>query len=417
MVNNDSTPTTEPIVLRQPEQLLRQVLGRDLIVVDCQQVPLLPPGENYASLMLKVDVVVKKKPDADNERLELVAKMAPGTSLQQRIVKITAAWKKEIYIFKELIPQYRELQREVGVAEKDLIDILPKYYGSRLSLDLNERDKADLDAVLLMENLKSIGYDTYDRNKGMDFAHAKMAISKLAEYHALGLAFRMKKPDLFEEARTMTDTIPFDFTSGTTAGFDDHILKIICNDSRMAPYRDRIKKNLDKSKNFGYYNLKAVEPWVTITHGDVWGNNMMFKEDDDKNPIDIKFVDFQIAFACSPMKDIPYFLCTSLRIDTFIDHLDDLLDVYHNQLIDSLTRLRCDTSPFLREQFDEQLQHDASDQFSRCMLTLKFITMNTAENDIDLNDLKGSVVESKANDVFVERLWQAIRVFVEKDWM
>ncbi|CAB0037155.1 unnamed protein product [Trichogramma brassicae] len=408
--------------LRDLQGLLRHRFRNDeLVVNNYTYESLLPIGENYGSTMLKVHVVYREHEDADapQKELELVAKMMPPTDFQRSVFDSPYTFRKEAFLYQGLVPAYRQLEREFGVPEAELFDIVPGFYGVRYTLANVEADDGgfDEDAVILMENLKVAGYYTCDRKTGMDFAHAKMAISKLAEYHALGLAFRMKKPELFEEARTMTDTIPFDFTGGTTAGFDDHILKIICNDSRMAPYRDRIKQNLDKSKNFGYYNMEAVKPWLTITHGDVWGNNMMFKDDEDKNPIDIKFVDFQIAYACSPMKDIPYFLCTSLRIDTFVDHFDDLLDVYHNQLIDSLSRLQCDTAPFAREQFDEQLQHDASDQFSRCMLTLKFITMDTAENDIDLNDLKGSVVESEANDVFVERLWQAIRVFVEKDWM
>ncbi|KAL7286199.1 hypothetical protein TKK_0019533 [Trichogramma kaykai] len=405
------------IVLREPEQLLRQVLGDELTVLDLRQTALVPMGENYGSSILKIDLVVKRKADAAEEKLGLVAKMSPATAFQQEMLNVKASMLKEIYIFKDLMPLYQEMQREVGVPEKDVIDVLPKYYGSRLSLDPSNREEADLDAVLLMENLRCRGYETMDRKTGMGYAHAKMAISKLAEYHALGLALRIKKPEIFAKARELIDIIPFETNTEVFAGMGEQIYKTICNDPRTAIHKDLIKKQIDDNANFEcFYNMDALEPWLTLSHGDFWVNNIMFKNDNGK-PIDIKLIDFQIAYACSPMKDLPYFLTGSLSIETIDQHFEDLIDVYHETLLDTLRTLKCDTAPFAREKFDEQLRYDASNQLYRCMMALKFFTMDAAENNIDLNDLKGTVILSKSNDTYVERLCRMVDKFVEKAWL
>ncbi|CAB0040974.1 unnamed protein product [Trichogramma brassicae] len=293
---------SQTIVLRQPEQLLREVMGDELTVLDLRQTSLVPTGENYGSSILKVDVVVKKKPDAAEERLDLVAKMAPAAAVLQEWMNVKASMPKEIYIFKELIPQYRELQREVGIAEKDLIDVLPRYYGGRFSLD-PEAHEVDFDAALLMENLKCIGYESMDRKT------------------------------------------------------------------------------------------------------------------DNEEPVDVKFVDFQLTYSCSPMKDLPYFLTASLSIETINNNFEDLIDIYYEKFIDTLKTLKCDTTPFAREKFDKQLRYDSSNQLYRCMAALKFFTMDTAENNIDLNDLKESVVQSKSNTTFIDRLCRMIEKFVEKEWL
>ncbi|KAL7300757.1 hypothetical protein TKK_0006734 [Trichogramma kaykai] len=407
---------SETIVLRQPEQLLRQALGDELTVLDLRQSSLVPTGENYGSSMLKIDVVVKKRPDAAEERLALVAKMSPTAAVLQEWMNVKVSMPKEIYIFKKLIPTYRELQREVGIAEKDLIDVLPKYYGGRFSLDPDAHE-VDFDAALLMENLKCIGYKSMDRKTGIDYAHAKKALSKLAEYHALGIALRIKRPKIFEEAREVIDIIPFDMNIELFANIGETIMQTVCNDSRMAIYKDLVQKQIDDNKNFECsYNMEAVEPWLTIHHGDFWVNNIMFKHDKEE-PVDVKFVDFQLTYSCSPMKDLPYFLTASLSIETINNHFEDLIDIYHEKFIDTLKTLKCDTTPFLREEFDKQLRYDSSNQLYKCMAALKFFTMDTAENNIDLNDLKETVVQSKSNTTFIDRLCRMIEKFVEKEWL
>lgn len=150
------------IELRELESLLRQKFGNELKVVDSSVEPLLPPGENYGSTMLKVQAVVQRQKDAEVESLDLVAKMLPPTDLQRLIFESSVSFRKEAFLYEELVPSYQRLEGEFGV--EDAFDIAPKFYGARYSLKSDE--DFDADAVILMENLKVLGYYTGNRREG-----------------------------------------------------------------------------------------------------------------------------------------------------------------------------------------------------------------------------------------------------------
>ncbi|XP_031781534.1 uncharacterized protein LOC100678411 isoform X2 [Nasonia vitripennis] len=147
--------TAEPakiyeIELRELEPLLRKSLADDeLEILDYHTEPLLKLGENYGSTILKVRVEIRKN-DGKEESLETVAKMLPGSDFQRMIFDSSYSFRKEAFLYGELIPSYQRLEREFGV--KDVFYPVPKLYGVRFSL--KGGDEFDDDAVILMENLK-----------------------------------------------------------------------------------------------------------------------------------------------------------------------------------------------------------------------------------------------------------------------
>lgn len=75
-------------------------------------------------------------------------------------------------MYEGILPSYNQLERDAGLREDELFDILPKYYQSRLSL--NPEVDFDDDAVILMENLKKRGYYIGDRTKGSGSSSLKV---------------------------------------------------------------------------------------------------------------------------------------------------------------------------------------------------------------------------------------------------
>lgn len=159
--------TAEPtnihdIELRELEPLLQKSLADDrLEVLEYRTEPLLQLGENYGSTILKVIATIRKN-DGEEETLEMVAKMLPGSDFQRKIFDSSYTFRKEAFLYEELIPSYQSLEREFGV--KDVFDIVPKLYGVRFSLKAD--DEFDDDAVILMENLKVRGYYMAERRIG-----------------------------------------------------------------------------------------------------------------------------------------------------------------------------------------------------------------------------------------------------------
>lgn len=148
--------------LKDLDSLLCKKLGNDLKVISYETEPLLPFGENYGSTMLKVRAMIKRK--NKKEELHLAAKMLPSTSFQRQLFESPFSFKKEAFLYEELIPSYQQLERELGVDE--VFDILPEFFGARFSLS-PDADDVDEDAVILMRNLKVHGYYTADRRKGI----------------------------------------------------------------------------------------------------------------------------------------------------------------------------------------------------------------------------------------------------------
>lgn len=177
---------SQEVVLRDLQALLRNSsLGKEVTVVDYKTTSLLPMGENYSSTMLKVDAVIRRTKGSPEEQLPLVAKMVPISDFQKAHFNMTASFVKEIFVFAKLVPLFRELEIEAGVSKEELIDLLPEYYGGRLTRNEENPGVADEDAAMLLENLKVRGYSTMSRLRGNCSMHATLFARDHSEAHFL----------------------------------------------------------------------------------------------------------------------------------------------------------------------------------------------------------------------------------------
>jgi hypothetical protein len=92
--------------------------------------------------------------------------------------------------------------------------------------------------------------------------------------------------------------------------------------------------------------LDVAEPmkcgFQILNHGDIWLNNMMFKSDENGNPLDVSMIDFQTPFWAGPGVDLFYFMLTSIADEIKVDHFDSLIEFYHDQLTTALKKLNYD---------------------------------------------------------------------------
>lgn len=178
-------------------KLLQNTLGDDFEIVSESYTMLTPPGEHYGSIMLAVDVTVKKDTGKE-EVLNLVAKIVPANQMLRVAFNIGVTFKKEVLAYIDTVPALKQLQKEHNVPKSRLLDIFPKCYGARIALDENG-NAVDDDAAIVFENLKIQGYLMEDRLKGFDLPHAKMIVQDLARFHSVAIALRLLKPKVFEE--------------------------------------------------------------------------------------------------------------------------------------------------------------------------------------------------------------------------
>ena len=108
-----------------------------------------------------------------------------------------------------------------------------------------------------------------------------------------------------------------------------------------------------------------------LNHGDMWVNNFMIKSDSEGKPIDVKLIDYQMSYWASPAGDLIYFLIISVQDDIKVDQFDNLVEYYHTNLVESLTKLKYDkVIPTL-----EELHADISEKghFGKLLLSYNLL--------------------------------------------
>lgn len=402
------------MVLRDLQSLLRQNLGQSLIVTKYKTDSLLPPGENYGSTILSVHATIKKNEDAEEEDLFLIAKMAPPTDYQKRIFDSPFTFRKESYMYEIILPAYNQLERECGLKDDELFKLLPKFYGMRLSLDPNV--EFDDDAVMLLENLKTKGYYTGKRAIGYDLEHSKHAIRAMARFHALGMAMKYKKPDMFEVFKYRSKCIDFENNNDMQAS-NEILLKKMKEDPEMNVYYEKAVELFNPEVMLKAWKDPPNEPWSTIIHSDFWVNNILFHRGEDGKVDDVKFVDFQNYLFFSPLRELVFYLFSSVDDNVHENHIEELIDLYHKTFIDVLTRMRCDTTNFTREKFDAQLPKDGKIEFIHLTFMLKVLTLDTKETNMNYNGIQNFITHYEGNKLFEERLRRLVAYFGKHNWL
>ncbi|XP_014209232.1 uncharacterized protein LOC106639917 [Copidosoma floridanum] len=417
------------VELRDLESLLRKRLDFDGLL-ECSTESLLPPGDNYGSTILKVRAVIKRnkpeKNEEEKEELNLVAKMMPPTDFQRLIFHSSFTFKKETFFYKKLMPAYQQLEREFGVPADEVFDILPEFYGARFNLksggghgdgdDDDEDVLVDDDAVILMQNLKVRGYYMTDRRKGMDLEHARVALKALARFHGLGIAMKHQKPDFFDTMKKRSKCLTIDGVD-----FEESmapVLQLFREDPAMSTHQHRLEAAMRQSSATSWAAVPP-EPYSTIIQADFWGNNIMFLKDPDTGRVaDVKFVDFQNYLFMSPLRELVFFLATGLEAPVMNDAeaFDGLIDFYHEHFVKTLARMKCDPGPFSRERFDAQLRVDAFEEFPHCPFMLKIMT-NEVERDAKSSDIRDRMMNTRVNELWLERLRRCVAKYAEKGWL
>lgn len=145
---------------------------------------------------------------------------------------------------------------------------------------------------------KFLGYANIDRIVGFDLEGAKLVLNSLAQLHAVPIALKLKKPDVFQNQVKMNCVI-YPFVMPESATSDDQTQKppewlpYIAKDKQTLPYYEDVCEALVKSTERDFLARPHVEPFASFSHCDMWVNNTMQLAKDRKLTKN-KFVDFQM---------------------------------------------------------------------------------------------------------------------------
>ena len=382
-------------------------LGDNKTIIDHQVKRLTAAGENYGSLMLSVDITVQNA--YGTEEIHTVAKMIPPNEFIQKIFNTQTTFKNEIAFYNNVVPVLHEFQREQGMDE--LVDFFPKYYGGRINLS-GDPSVVDSDAVLLLENLKIAGYKNFERTLGFDLDTSKLIVADLAHLHAVPLALKLKKPDVFE-TKVKKYTAPFN-VQRPPASYQK-LFAVIDKIDELKIFKKRIQEALDNSLP----QKEVREPFATFVHQDCWVNNTMVKVEKGRS-VKNKLVDFQICDYGSPAVDLIFFLFSSVQNNVLENHYDDLVRYYHQTFTSILQKLKCETTRFSFDAFLKEINYEAANSQFRHLMFMTFPMFAPKGTVRELTEITLDDFISESTDItdlHKEKLIFIIQQFDKHNWI
>ncbi|XP_042874593.1 uncharacterized protein LOC122254788 [Penaeus japonicus] len=276
-------------------------------------------GDNYVALVTSVEVEFAL--NGEEKKVSYVIKANPCHDAKSYEDVTHAIFLKEAHFYTNLLPQ---LNLILQAASGKILD-MPLCYYSRM-----ERNKE----LIILEDLRSRGFKMFDRRKGLDVDHAKLALKGLAKLHAASLLLQEKKPESLE-AKLLNR--PWgNLVEGST-----NVLSILENTldnsvtilNRIGGYETTvswikgIKGNLPKI----FENDVKPSKYHVLCHGDAWNNNMLFRYSEDATPEEVMLLDLQACRRVSFANDLNFLLYTSLTGDIRKPNLETLLETYRVQ--------------------------------------------------------------------------------------
>ncbi|XP_018562291.1 uncharacterized protein LOC108904287 isoform X2 [Anoplophora glabripennis] len=395
------------------DQLLNGYIGDSKSIVDTKFSRLTGLGENYGSILLKVDITLENKKDNSREELHAVAKLIPEDKLLQKLFNIQVSCKVEIGFYDTIVPTLQRFQKDKGVQQ--VMDFFPKMYASRLNL--NGSDTVDQDAVLLLENLIEAGYKNVDRFESFDLPTVKVVLKDLAVFHAVPIALKLLEPETFQ-----SKVRPYlvDFEPPPPDAENPDVKKFnpsfeIVSDILEADEECRPLVPLLREKSKWRPEPYPNEPWATMGHGDFWINNTMVKFEEGR-PVANKMVDFQNPRYLSPALDLFFLLWSSVKLDVLDEHYDNLVRFYHEIFIKQLKDLECDVSPFTLERLLEEMKLMADTLVIRVVIFTVFVIC-AKKNESGLPRMPHELEVEDVTEIGKERIIHFVKACKRKGWL
>lgn len=286
--------------------------------------------DGFATFVFKVVVY------GDDRKFVLWCKVPPNDD--QRSL---ALFKREVFFYREILPAFYEFQAEKGICRErgEGFYSAPKCYLAHCDMEKDEPE-----AAIILEYDENYEKWDWDKFEPMDLEHTTLLMQQLGRLHAISFAMKEQKPELFEKFKQKDVLVENnDLVTLMKESFDRGLTTM---KTRFAAEQDKIQRIRDDVFRELTACLDPVknEPYCVVSHGDCWINNLIYTHDENNTARSVVLTDWQSSRYASPFLDLGYFffICSGAQFRK--DHMDVLLQHYHNALKDMLDgRLGGDT--------------------------------------------------------------------------
>ncbi|XP_078674371.1 uncharacterized protein LOC144912691 [Branchiostoma floridae x Branchiostoma belcheri] len=341
---------------------VQQVLQKDLpgvTITDVHVEGSISQGEGVTSDIIAFDAVGIR--NGVSQRYSLVAKVTDF----KRPLTVMKEWSKDVQIqidiaevkfYSDVVPELLSLatpstERKTGNEETHASTdslVIPKCYFAAT-------DPRSMVSVRVMENLKTQGFSIKPNRQSQSRDEMMLAAGALAQLHGLShrLELRLGVP-LPERKRDWIRSLS-DVIAGTMEILGPMYREAVKKFAAAFPGQtspDLIAR-LEKL-NIQHPMMEENPRLMVLSHGDPYGNNIMFKYAEDVLT-DVRLVDWQAVSYLPPTYDLAFLFLCNASWDVFHHDRDAILAHYHHKLMETLDT---DESSGLQSYTLEQLKAD-----------------------------------------------------------
>nr|CAH7761566.1 unnamed protein product [Callosobruchus chinensis] len=253
---------------------------------------------------------------------------------------------------------------------------------------------------LILENLRTNGYQMLDKDIPMDFKHCKAVMEVFGKFHALSFVLKNHNREKFDRLSDFSR----DLSRKNSESWEDvagsRYQKAMQEALNMLKEKGDVLLSEEmgkvvatwKDKFCGYQD--GGDPQAVLTHGDCWNNNMMFRYD--------------LADVRTPVYDICLFLYSSC---SDFKNFDQLIKIYYSSLATFLEDLSVSLEVFTFEDLRTHLTKYTPFMIIHLPFLLKFMfndgTLNVKEGD----DEFAIGIPLLKKDLYYNRLKQAFQYY------
>lgn len=204
----------------------------------------------------------------------------------------------------------------------------------------------DMNECLVLEDLTANGFKMIDHRKETITAkHVELVMRSIGKFHAISFALKDQQPEKFTELKGNLNEIYFDERESSLKNYLDSLKQTVLN-TVSGQTNEHLADRLNTLLSINQFDIAVecvrsglAEPYAVICHGDLWSNNMMFSYNDENEPTNVSFIDWQITRYASPITDLVFYLFCCVTKELRDKHYDKFLRTYHQSLSDFLQRL------------------------------------------------------------------------------
>lgn len=223
-------------------------------------------GDGYLGEVTFVKLLTKNG-GKDEKTYNLVIKSAKKGDQIRKQTPLKEVFEREMFMYQQIFPAFKAFQLEQKV--QDIFQKFAKCYSV---------SKENHQEAIILQNLKCLGYEVYDRKKPQNLDHVMFVFDCYGKFHALSLGMKLLQPDLYRKLTCkMTDLLAkFVVQAGMVKHVTEGYHKAI---NLLDHFSVNKLPELDEAavKNILYKSQHPEDGLSVILHGDCWNNNMMFK--------------------------------------------------------------------------------------------------------------------------------------------